>query len=332
MSGLFLPLKRQRNVQTALIILLAGLLLLSAVWGKQHFLLGNMAGILRRTANPMQQWLFFDLWLPRTLTAAGAGAALGAAGAVFQSLTRNPLGSPDIIGVNAGAAVGAVAAGLLWPGYLGITQGALLGALAVLALVLLGTKGRLNFGMEIIVSGLAANAAAMALVQFGLTGVRQESAQQMAAWLSGSLEARSWEHVVTVWTFMPLLLACLMLLSTRLGLLALGRDTAAGLGVAVKSSSWLLLLAATALAATAVTVAGPVSFLALAAPHIVRRIMQTDRPMVLPAALAGAVLMLAADLAARLLPTPAPLPVGIITAALGGLYLALLLSLKPKAV
>lgn len=331
MKGLFLPLKRQRSVQTAFIIILAGLLVLSAVWGKQHFLLGNMAGILRRTANPMQQWLFFDLWLPRTLTAAGAGAALGAAGAVFQSLTRNPLGSPDIIGVNAGAAVGAVAAGLLWPGCLGITQGALLGALAVLVLVLLGSRGRLNFGMEIIVSGLAVNAAAMALVQFGLSGVRQESAQQMAAWLSGSLEARSWEHAVTVWTFMPLLV-CLMLLNTRLSLLALGRDTASGLGVAVKSSSWLLLLAATALAATAVTVAGPVSFVALAAPHTVRRILRTDRPMILPAALAGAVLMVAADLAARLLPTPAPLPVGIVTAALGGLYLVFLLSAKPKAV
>ncbi|ATD64660.1 FecCD family ABC transporter permease [Neisseria weixii] len=332
MKSLFLPLKRQRKIQTGLIIILAGLLVLSAIWGKQHFLLGNIADILSSTANPMQQWLFYDLWLPRTLTAAGAGAALGAAGAVFQSLTRNPLGSPDIIGVNAGAAVGAVAAGLLWPGYLGIAQDALLGALSVLVLVLLGTKGRLNFGMEIIVSGLAVNAAAMALVQFGLTAVRQENAQQMTAWLSGSLEARSWEHVVTVWTFMPLLLAGLMLLNTRLSLLALGRDTASGLGVPVRSSSWLLLLAATALAATAVTVAGPVSFLALAAPHIVRRMMQTDRPMVVPAALTGAVLMMAADLTARLLPTPAPLPAGIVTAALGGLYLVFLLSLKPKAV
>ncbi len=332
MKGLFLPLKNQGKIQTALVLALLLLLVLSAVWGKQHFLLGDIAEIIHRTANPMKQWLFFDLWLPRTLTAAGAGAALGAAGAVFQSLTRNPLGSPDIIGINAGAAVGAVAAGLLWPGYLGITQGALLGALMVLVLVLLGTRGRLSFGMEIIVSGLAVNAAAMALVQFGLTGVREESAQQMAAWLSGSLEARSWQHVFTAWTAMPLLLACLMALNTRLSLLALGRDTASGLGVPLKSSSWLLLLAATALAATAVTVAGPVPFLALAAPHIVRRLMKTDRPMIMPAAVTGAVLLVAADLAARLLPTGAPLPVGVVTAALGGLYLALLLSVKPKAV
>lgn len=322
---MFLTIPRRFAVQTALLAALFILLVLSALWGKQHFLLGDVLPVLNGTADPLKRWLLLDLWLPRALSAAGVGMALGAAGAVFQSLTRNALGSPDIIGVNAGAAFGAVAASLIWPGFLTVTQGALLGSLAVVVLVAAGTGGRLNFGMEIIIAGLAVNAAAMALVQFGLISAQQESAQQMAAWLSGSLEARSWLHVGAVWTWMPLLMLVLFLLNTRLNLLALGKTTAAGLGVNVQYSSWALLLSATALAAVAVTAAGPVPFLALASPHIVGRLMKTDRPMVWISALCGGVLLLASDLAARLLPTAAPLPTGVVTAALGGVYLTFLL-------
>ncbi|WP_211296576.1 FecCD family ABC transporter permease [Neisseria iguanae] len=327
---MLLPLPHQFAVQTTLLVSLLTLVVLSVLWGKQYFLLADVLPVLRGEANPFKRWLLLDLRLPRALAAAGVGMALGAAGAVFQSLTRNALGSPDIIGINAGAAVGAVAASLIWPGFLTMEQGALFGSLTVLILILVGTKGRLNFGMEIIISGLAVNAAAMALVQFGLISTRQENAQQMTAWLSGSLEARSWIHVATVWTWMPLMLLVLHVLNIRLSLLALGKETASGLGVNIKHSSWALLMAATVLAAAAVTAAGPIAFVAFAAPHIVRRLMKTDRPLLWAAALSGGVLLLTADLTARLLPTSSPLPVGVVTAALGGAYLTFLLSGKNR--
>ncbi len=329
-KNLFLPLKRQRLFQTALLLLAVSLLAITALWGKQQWLGGDLPALLRHEAGAVKEWLFWQLWLPRALVAAGAGAALGTAGAVFQCLTRNPLGSPDIIGVNAGAAMGAVAAALLWPGYVSVTFGALFGSMLVLLLILLGTRGRLDFGMDIIISGLAVNAAAMALVQFGLTGVRQESAQQMAAWLSGSLEARSWAQVEAVWLWLPPLLLALVLLNTRLGLLTLGDTAATALGAPLRRTAWWALLLATALAALAVVAAGPVAFLALAAPHLVRHLFHTNRPMLMASALMGAVLLLLSDWIARLLPTTSQLPVGVITAGLGGVYLCFLMILSRK--
>ncbi|UOO82290.1 iron chelate uptake ABC transporter family permease subunit [Uruburuella testudinis] len=329
-KNLFLPLKRQHLFQTAMLLTTVALAVMAALWGKQQWLGADLPALLRHEAGAVKEWLFWQLWLPRALVAAGAGAALGAAGAVFQCLTRNPLGSPDIIGVNAGAAMGAVAAALLWPGYVPVTLGALLGSLLVLLLILLGTRGRMDFGMDIIISGLAVNAAALALVQFGLTSVRQESAQQMAAWLSGSLAARSWAQVEAVWLGLPPLLLALVLLNTRLGLLALGDAAAAALGVPLRRTAWLALLSATALAALAVVAAGPVAFLALAAPHLVRHLFDTDRPMIAAAALMGAVLLLLSDGVARLLPTASQLPVGVVTAGLGGVYLCILMIFSRK--
>ncbi len=323
--SLLLPVPRSRMVSTLLCILLIALMLLSATIGKQNNLLPQLLALLFGHADGASEWLFWQLWLPRTLLAAGVGAALAISGGVFQVLTRNPLGSPDIIGINSGAAAGAVAVTLIWPDSLPVTLGALTGSLVVLALVLVANGRRLNFTGGVIISGLAVSAAAAGLVQFGLTGVRQESAFQMSVWLSGSLAQRSWEEVCLIGLALPVFGLILAALSKPLGMVGVCPLMASGLGIAVNKISWIGLLAATALAATAVVAAGPVTFLALAAPHLARRLLKTSRPMLFQTGLTGAVLLLSADLTARLLPLPMQLSAGVFTAAFGGIYLSLLL-------
>lgn len=323
--SMLLPVPRSHTVTPLLCALLLVLLVLSATVGKQTNLLPQLPSLIFRQASDTDTWLFWQLWLPRTLVAAGVGAALALSGGVFQMLTRNPLGSPDIIGVNSGAAAGAVAVTLIWPGSLPVMAGAFIGSLAVLLLVLAANGRRLNFTGGVIVSGLAVSAAAAALVQFGLTGVRQEDAFQMAVWLSGSLAQRGWDEAVLIWTVLPILGLMLAALARPLGVMGISPVMASGLGISVGKTAWGCLLAATALATAAVVAAGPVTFLALAAPHLARRLLKTGRPMLFQTGMTGAVLLLASDLAARLLPFPVQLSVGVFTAAIGGLYLCLLL-------
>ncbi|WP_274571208.1 iron chelate uptake ABC transporter family permease subunit [Neisseria leonii] len=323
--ALLLPVPRAGLYACAGMILSALIMALSTLSGKYQSLLPQLPALLLNQADPVTDWLFWQLWLPRTVIAAGVGAALAVSGSIFQTLTYNPLGSPDIIGVNAGAAAGAVLSALIWPGYIPATAGALLGALAAVLLVAFAGRERLSFGIHMIVAGVAVNAAAVAVVQFGLTGVRQEDAQQMAAWLSGSLAQRGWQEAAVIWLVLP---ACLLVLysqKTALDIWAAGRQAAAGVGINIPLTFILSLTAATVLAAAAVVAAGPVSFIALASPHIVKSMLKSSRWLWLQTALTGSLLLLAADAAARLLPFSSQLPVGVLTAALGGCYLLLLL-------
>lgn len=297
------------------------LTILSATIGQHTFLLPQLGQLLFGQADGVSHWLFWQLWLPRTLLAVGVGASLAVSGCLFQILSRNPLGSPDIIGINAGAAAGAVSVSLIWVNVLPVTFGALLGALGVLSLVLLSNGKRPTFTLNIVISGLAMNALAMAWVQFGLTGVRQEDAYQMSVWLSGSLAQRSWTDVATIWLILPICLVGLSLLRRPLSIIQLHPNTALSLGISVSKISVLSLLPATILATAAVVCAGPITFIALAAPHLTRKILRTSQFMLLPTALVGANLLLLADIFTRLPFFGANLPVGVFTAGLGGIYL-----------
>lgn len=324
----FLPLPQIRRLNGVALLILLCLMLVSATVGKHQTVLPQLTQLLFGGADAVQHWLFWQLWLPRTLLAVGVGASLALSGCLFQVLSRNPLGSPDIIGINAGAAAGAVAVSLIWVNSLPITLGALLGALLTLILVLLSNGKRATLSVNMVIGGLAVNALAMALVQFGLTGVRQEDAYQMNVWLSGSLAQRTWHDVAIVWTALPVCLVMLFLLRRPLALIQLNPNTAASVGVSVFWVALLSLLPATILATTAVVAAGPIAFIALSAPHLARKLFRAPRPLFFPTALVGAILLLLADILTRFLPIS--LPVGVLTAGMGGLYLLYLIMSERK--
>lgn len=272
-----------------------------------------------------EQWLILHLWLPRTFVAIGVGAALGISGAIFQSLSKNNLGSPDIIGINAGASAGAITVTIIWVHALPIALGALIGALLALILILWVYHHKHHFGMDVIIAGIAINAFAFAFIQFGVTGVRQEDAYQSSIWLSGTLAQRTWLEVIYISLGVPLIGGILSLLQRPLQLIQLGEQVSLSLGIQTQSIILISLVLATTLSALAVVSAGPIAFLALVAPHISKKIFQSHSLLIWPTAIIGALLLLIADLISRSLPSHMALPVGVVTSALGGIYLCVLL-------
>ncbi|MGP5072168.1 FecCD family ABC transporter permease [Arthrobacter rhombi] len=274
--------------------------------GKQAFVLGTLRG-------------------PRLVVAVGAGAALGLSGALFQSVTRNPLGSPDVIGVSAGAGAGAALFGLLLPGAASIPLGSVLGAAAAVGLVALGTGTGFGNPLRMILAGIGVSAMAAAFTHYVVYLVARDQATMLSAYLNGSLEARSWEHAAIIGTVLAVCAIPLALLSVPLALSEMGDDVAQGLGSPAVSTRRRAVLLSVILAGGAVAVAGPIAFIALTAPHIARRLAASGRPQLLLSGLTGAVLLVAADLVAQQAPWAKALPVGILTLAIGGVYLGLLL-------
>lgn len=317
------PLRRRSRILCCSLLML--LVLLS--WLSLLLPLQQPGAWWPQAVTPWQEYVLWQLRAPRLLVAIGAGAALALSGALFQRTTANALGSPDIIGVNAGAAVGIVATLTVWPGVLPVPLGALLGALAAVALVYAGSMGR--FGQlqttQVVIAGIAIAAVGMALVNFAVSQLRIEVAQQLAALLSGSLANKRWQDVGIIGGVLLTMIAPLIWLRRELAFVMVGHRVANTLGVPVRLTNILSILCAVLLASAAVLVVGPVAFVALAAPHIARRLMAAQGAGLFSAALIGALLMLLSDLITLLLPTSGRLPVGVITAALGGSYLMTLL-------
>ncbi|WP_416886677.1 FecCD family ABC transporter permease [Marinospirillum sp.] len=301
---------------------LLGCLLLSLTLGESGLSPARLLQALAGQAEAYEHWLLWQSRLPRALTALGAGAALGIAGAVFQSLSRNALGSPDIIGINAGASAGAVLCLLFLPS-LPLAWGALCGTLLVLVLLLPGLGNRGEFSNRLIVMGIAVNALAIAIIQFTLTLVQREQAQQLLGYLSGSLAHRDWQQVSWIALTLAVAVPGLLLLSRRLNLLTLGPETSISLGLPLRQTQLTAILFASLLALGAVLCAGPVSFIALVAPHLAR--WKNQQLALLRSGVIGALLLLGADTLTLLLPGQQRLPVGVLTAMLGGSYLTLLL-------
>ncbi len=262
---------------------------------------------------------------PRLLTALAAGAAFGVSGALFQAVTRNPLGSPDVIGLSAGAAAGAAAFGLMWTGILPLPVGALAGAAAAMVLVWLGTGRGFSSPSRMLLVGIAVSAMALSFVQYAIARAGREQATVVAAYVNGSLASRSMDDVVIVGVSLAVLLPGALLLSRRLRLLEMGDEQADALGARSGQTRLLAILLAIGLATAAVSVAGPIAFIALTAPQIARRISRMPGPGMLLSALMGAFLLAFADLLTQQSPFDVQLPVGILTAAVGGVYLGYLL-------
>ncbi|MDO5622933.1 MAG: iron chelate uptake ABC transporter family permease subunit [Paracoccus sp. (in: a-proteobacteria)] len=265
--------------------------------------------------------------LPRVLTAALVGASLGMAGAVFQSLSRNPLGSPDVIGFTTGAATGAILQIILFnAGPFQVASAAVASGLVTALVVLTLARGaREGGGYRLILIGIGVGAVLTGVNTMLMVMGSLDRAMSAQIWLAGSLNARSWAHVWTVLAGLCLFMPLVLLSARRLAVLELGEDIAVQLGVGIGRSRALLVIAAVGLTAVATASAGPIAFIALAGPQIARRLTRTPGVPLLSGALTGAALLLAADLLSQRAPFGLLLPIGSMTGMCGGLYLVWLL-------
>ncbi|XDA96732.1 iron chelate uptake ABC transporter family permease subunit [Sulfitobacter sp. LCG007] len=271
--------------------------------------------------------IVLDHRLPRIVTAIGAGAALGLAGTMFQTMMRNPLAAPDIIGFTAGANAGALLAVLLTGGM--ILTGALAGGAATaLAVVALAWRDGLDIHRLILV-GIGVSLSLGAAADLLLSYTDENTAADMARWLTGTLHARSLHDAALVWGGLAVLSPFIVWLSFPLARLALSDDTVAALGLALAPLRLAVTTLAVCLVALAVSVAGPLPFVSFVAGPIARRLTGGGAPALLAAALTGAAVTLGADLAARSIPM-VRLPAGIFTAMVGAPVLVWLLWVQTR--
>lgn len=305
----------------ALAFLLALSVALSLAVGSNTVPLDEVGAVLTGSGSPEARYVVADLRVPRTVAALVVGAALGAAGALIQAFTRNPLADPGILGVNAGAAF-AIALGvvffglrstgtLVWPGFAG--------ALIVTAAVyVIGSSGRGPADpVRLTLAGVAIGAVFAGLTT-GLTLSDPDAFEQMRSWNAGSLLGRGLDVVVPVLPFVGLALAAAALLAPGLNALALGDDVARAQGANVTGIRIGVIVAVTLLAGSATAVAGPISFVGLMVPHIARWMFGVDQRRILAASVAFApIVVLLSDVLGRVLIAPAEIPVGIMTALVG---------------
>ncbi|HEX7096731.1 MAG TPA: iron chelate uptake ABC transporter family permease subunit [Acidimicrobiales bacterium] len=277
--------------------------------------------------NPDSDFIVRTLRMPRALNGLLVGAAFGLSGSLFQLLARNPLASPDVIGITAGSSTAAVLMIVVVRATsaavsLGALGGALLTALAIY--VLAYRRGVSSYRLVLVGIGVAA--VLNAVTSYLLTRAEIFDAQRAAVWLTGSLNGRGWDELRPLTVTMALLAPLAVALARPLRALLLGDDTACGIGVAVERSKLVLTLVAVGLCAVATAAAGPVAFVAFVSGPVARRLTGHGALALVPSALVGALLLLLSDLAARRLFAPTELPVGVVTGVIGAPYLLWLIA------
>ncbi|TLM65490.1 MAG: iron ABC transporter permease, partial [Actinobacteria bacterium] len=293
--------------------------------------LGAVARALRGEASGATDAVIVAVRLPRVLLAAVVGACLAAAGLLYQALFRNPLADPYILGVSSGAGLGVTVVLVLTAGATGmrvgaVPLGAFAGAAATIVLVsrLATRRGRVE-PTSLLLAGVAVSYTLAALTSF-LMVVARESMASVVFWMMGGLEGATWGYVAWVVGMLAVGGTVALLAARRLNLVLLGEERAGQLGLPVERFKALVLAVASLLTAAAVSVSGLIGFVGLMTPHGVRLVLGPDHRRLLPASmLAGAVAMVLADLASRTVLAPTELPVGIVTALLGGPFFVWLL-------
>lgn len=292
----------------------------------------EVAEAITGRAQPVVSFVVWELRMPRALAAVVVGACLGAAGAVFQSVLRNPLASPDVLGVTASAGAVGVAA-VLGLGVGGIALTGLVAGGSIIAAALIGVLAwnRGLHGMRLILVGVGFSAFATALTGTVLTRTEIRDVSVAYTWLVGSLGGSSWAVVGTSGLLALVVFALLGMQVRGLRGLELDDATAAALGVRVQRVRIGVLLTAVVLAAIAVGASGPIGFVALMAPQIARRLVGPGSISLIASAAVGAALVSAADLIAQYAVPGIPFPVGVVTGAIGAPYLAWLLTRSDPA-
>ncbi|GAA4543046.1 MULTISPECIES: FecCD family ABC transporter permease [Streptomyces] len=279
----------------------------------------------------VDEFVIMDLRMPRALAGLVVGIALGVSGAITQSIARNPLASPDVLGITTGASAVAVflvtvsgGAAAAVTETVGLSAAALAGGLGTGLLVYFLAWRRGIDGFRLILIGISVSAVMEAITTWLLVTADIRDVAQAQAWLVGSLDDRSWGEVeVALWGTL-VLLAVVAAVAFQFKPMHFGDEVAAGLGVRYAAVRAVLLLCAVLLAGVAVSAAGPVPFVALVAPQVAMRLARCPTPPMLASGLVGALLLIGSDLVARAV-LPVSLPVGVVTAAIGGPFLVYLL-------
>jgi iron complex transport system permease protein len=279
-----------------------------------------------------QEFIVNELRLPRVLVGLLVGAALGLGGALFQSISRNPLGSPDVLGLGQGSTAGALIMIVLFKGSaFQVAGGSLVGGLLTgLAIYVLAWKRGVH-GYRLVLVGIGVSAVVTAVNGYLLTKADLVDAARAVVWMTGSLNGRGWEQVWPLLTLCAVLVPLVLANARPLRMLEMGDDVAYALGVRVERTRMLLMLSAVLLTASATAAAGPVSFVALTAPQLSRRLTRSPGPNLVPAMCMGAALLIVADWASQRAFGADQLPVGVVTGVVGGVYLLWLLVTERKA-
>lgn len=316
--------RRQRTlVLAALAAGLVGVFAVRVLLGDFTVTVPDFVRILGGAQIPSATFVVMESKLPAAVAGTLAGAAFGVAGGLHQAVLRNPLASPDVLGVSLGASVGALGSTVLlgWDGA-STTFAALVTALAV-ALFVQGVGGS-GSNQQMILVGVAAAAGLGAMVQWLLQRANSFQAQDALIWLTGSLNSPTWAGIGLLAVVLVVTLPLATVVAGRLPLLETGRDSATALGSHAPRVRAVALLLGVVLAAVATSVTGPIAFVSLLAGPIARRLVG-GRTSVAVAALVGAVIVVAADHVARYLLPTGSVPVGVVTGAIGAPFLLALL-------
>ncbi|MFF4044276.1 FecCD family ABC transporter permease [Streptomyces sp. NPDC001816] len=330
-----LSLRLDVRAVTVVVLLLLGALAASVVLigtGDFPISASDVVRTLLGNGNAGQEFIVNELRLPRVLVGLLVGASLGLGGALFQAVTRNPLGSPDVLGLGQGATAGALVMIVLFSGSTAqVTVGALVGGLVTgLAIYRLAWKQGVH-GYRLVLVGIGVSAIVTAINGYLLTVSDIVDAARAVVWMTGSLGGRDWDQVWPLLGLCAVLVPLVLAHARGLRMTEMGDDVSNALGVRVERVRALLMVAAVLLTATATAAAGPVSFVALTAPQLARRLTRSPGPNLLPSLCMGAALLVTADLASQRAFGADQLPVGVVTGVLGGVYLLWLLVTERRA-
>ena len=285
---------------------------------------GNIWRAIIGEGDPAVEAIVRTLRLPRVVLAALVGAALAASGSVLQGVMRNPLAEPYLLGVSGGAAVGAVLALTVFDVAASVIPlAAFAGAILSVACVLVvaGAAGGRSDPRILLMAGVVVGAFGNALIMVLLAGTSPERAQSALWWMMGSVSEADWATVLLLAAYLSVAFLSLAWFAPEIDALALGEDAAASLGVNIDRATWRIFFFASLLAAATVAAAGLVGFVGLVVPHLARAFgIRRHRHLLFASAVAGAALLVGADIVARTVRSPRELPLGAVTALIGVPY------------
>ncbi len=319
--------RRRGFVVGGVAVALIAVVLLGVTTGDYPLTLEQLARTLLGGGDRLESYVLFQVRLPRVLMGVLVGACLGVAGALLQGVLRNPLASPDLLGISGGSSVAAVFLLLIF-GVTGpiLAVAAFAGGLAVAALLLLAAGRRGEAGFRLILAGIGISFLTVAIMNYLMVRSQVELAQAALLWVTGSLASTAWWHLLVVAVVAVAVLPAVLISARWLPITQLGASTAAGLGVTTSRVRMIAVVSAVLLTAVTCAFAGPISFIALCAPAIARSLLGHGSIGVGTSAITGAALLTGADLVAQFAIPDTSLPVGVVTGAVGAVFLLWLLA------
>ncbi len=296
------------------------------ICGSSRLGMAEAFGALAGTADEGTARVILEWRLPRVVFTLLGGAALALSGAVFQSQTRNPLGSPDIIGFSTGAYTGALLLAVFGlSGLVATPMAAILGGLGTGVLIYLLAWKRGVSGLRIIIVGIGVSIFLGSLNTYLVTTLSLEDAMTVATWGAGSVNDITWNHVWPVLGALVVILPVMLSRAREMTFMEMGDDASQGLGIRIEAVRLVQYIGGIILVAVVTAGAGPIAFVALVAPQVALRLTRSSSVQLLPSAAMGALLLTASDVLARSPLLPMQPPVGVVTLCLGGAYLVWLL-------